>query len=403
MIELVEDDGPHDGQDVAFGVGQRRDRPSASGRGPRVKIAAGVIGVLALGGAAMAFSRDDAPTGEQTSATTVPDPINSTNFPQATTPAFSLPTGFDPIEPNPLPTLATTTTLFDSGAGQVLPTDSPLGLYVATGNNSDGVLRLDLATGTVAEVEGQSSGRVRAVLSGPDGPIFVDDSVVSPDAWITVVSPDGTVWAPDTNGTGIIQFDSAGKRLRTVSAPFSSIFGNTLVGVTADGRPVVIGADARAYTVNPDDTYARIGDGFVFGVQPGGYWETICDLAAVCQTIIHGVGQPPFAVDVAETNRPFGVSLSPSGRFAVVVFSGAASIIDLAAGLQTEVPTPGPINEGFDFFGQQRAGLWFGTGDQFLIVSSTNHLVVYDTTTGQSRTIDLPPGSYNRVLLGFAP
>jgi hypothetical protein len=349
----------------------------------------------------MAFSRDDAPSGEQTSATTIPDPTNSTSSPRVTTPPFALPTDFDPIELNPLPTVATTTTVFDSGAGQIFP-DTQLGLYIAIDDNNARLLRLDLATGTVAKVERQSRGRVRALLPGPSGPIFIDDSIVGFEGWNVVVSPDGTIWGPANNGVSLVQFDAEGQRLRTVNGPATSIFNGAIAGVTADGRPVVLGPDARAYAINPDDTYERVGEGFVTKVQPGGYWEVICDVAAACHAVIHGVDQRPFSIDASELDLTTAISVSPSGRLAMVTVGEGLSVIDLATGVRTEVPGAIPFGEQYGFFGHEPA-LWYGTGDQFLVFPSKGNLAVYDTTTGELRTVLMPLGSVNEVLLGFAP
>ncbi len=207
MIELVDDDGPHDGEDVAFGVGHRRTGSSTSGRATGSKVAAGVVGVLALGGAAMAFSRDDgSPASSRPPRRLLNGPIHraSQRPPSPCRPTSTRSNSTRSRRLHRRATEAPTTTVFDSGAGQIFPTDTPLGLYVTVGDNSEFVFRLDLATGRSP----RSTTIERADACGwcglrPAQPSSTTRSSVG--SWGTVVSPDGTLWYQDVEASELLR------------------------------------------------------------------------------------------------------------------------------------------------------------------------------------------------------
>ncbi len=408
MIELLDEQGEHDGGDVAFGMGRRRASTPGEESQHRRKVALGLLGAVALGGAIWFVGRNDkTPADRSPAVTSASAPVSGTTIaPQGEVPPLPpfTDTAADGTAATEPPTVAPTT-VFDAGVGQIIPTDTSVGLYVTSEDHPDRVLRLDMGTGIVSETAEPAVGRAHAVLAGADGLVVVDDRTVGADAYNVVISPDGTVWKPNQAGDGIEQIDPvSGNLLRSATPPPGSLFGAAVVGVLADGRPVVIGPDIHAYAVGADNTFERIGDGFLLGAQPGGYWESSCDPTAVCQMVIHGVGQPVLSLPSIGDNQTLSVTMAPSGRFALVVTDGRPAILDLATGTPTDLQATGLTapNVG-NYFGQPAVGLWYGPDDRYVMFPTDNNVGVYDTTTGELRVVPLPDGVFNPTLLGFAP
>ncbi len=418
LIELLGDSGHDEGGDLRFGMG-RADRSDERAPNRVAMIALGIAAAAAIGGAVMLFSRDDRPA--PATATTGVPPTTADGFVPVVVPSGSdVPadgpfdgdsTTVDVTTDPPGTTGAPGTTVFDTGAGQVLAaevlateasaTGPALGLYLAAGDPSTRIRRLDLATGIVSALP-EVSGRAWTVAAIGTGTLIVDSSVIG-DVWAMAPGPTGSVWATSEE---IDQIDLAtGNRLRTIAPPPGSLFGWVLVGSVGDGRPVVLGPDAHAYVVNPDDSYERLGDGFVLGVQPGGYWEVICDAAAICQTVLHGNGGPvAVAIPAVGVGENLSVSIAPSGRHALVVVNGLPSLVDFVTGTRSDLKIGGTVRGQITgAFNSTSPGVWVAPDDRYLFFPADNNVALYDTATGEIRSLPMPGGLFNVILLGLAP
>ena len=420
IIELIDADHDDGGGDVAFGLRSSRSErtPSTSGvvsepgrrRGP---IIAGVVGAVALFGGALVFGRSDT-TPSVTARTTGPDSTDtgptSAVETAATEPNLTVTTA--PAIGDSVPVEAAVPTSVDLGTGPIVTGDVAESAYLAYGSDFSRLSRLDLATGVLTAVA-NDNGLVRAVLPTVAGPVFVT-SISTPGQFRWAPGPGAGMWTPDGDGNLLNLVDpTTGGNLETLDVKAGDL-GVLLVGSTAEGRPVVLGPDLRAYSVGVDGTFSRIGTGLVKSVQAGGFWETVCDDNRGCQNALNGTGTilvPDPGADGSAVAQPssFAAAFSGNGRFVMVTDVDGASVVDFADGSITELTAnSGRIQ--LDVLDQYLTGLftwqppvaWAGPDDRYLLVAHNGDLVIYDTADRSSRLLSLPLGITTVAVVGVA-
>lgn len=327
--------------DISFGAGVGRSRrPPKPGKDRKRPANAWFIGVgvAALVVAAFVF-------GDRSATRSSPAPSTRQRSVQPTTSsaaATSSPVSRSVPLTTSAATLAETTTL--PTVGPLYANSEHLGLYLITQDSTGSaeLRRVDLETGSMSRVTSRpvsNSSQIIGIapVDGGAVPVTASEYIGQPSV---SRGPGGTVWVlgGDEDTLRQLQYKPDGSFDVLLTVPGIRATDEVrLVGSTADLRPVVELADARAYDVAvTTGGLHRLTDGAPTAFELGFFAETICTDAGTCGLRLHGSGSP------RDITRPHGyvqTSFSPDGRTVLVSgqatqgLGGAiATLIDLGTG-----------------------------------------------------------------------
>lgn len=436
-LEFLEGDLT-DGFDVEFGAAAE---PDDDAHRPRRGVWAGVGVVAALGAlvgvVAIAGSGDDAsvPTSSVT-GTTAPTTTASTSSAPPTTDGAPDPT---PVATSSAPIVASTYPPLvpagrDIGGPIAAPADlDPLlthfdgaQLYLwDTESGPAALVAYDVATGTTTPIDlGTAAGPLRAVLptdqgvfvdagdvvlTGPDGPIplGVSDAPVSDFSRTgprIAAGPAGRVWVRTLAPPSLVLFDS-----QTMNNPYELPLGAELIGVSAAGRPVVRGPDLRSFEIANDGSSVLLAEGVTTPVENGWYAELVCEPAAECRVMLHGVSSPiTFAINAPDDLERMAVRFAPSGNHVAVAVDDRVRIIDTVAAEGVDValpfvPTGDAVSRAAaNYFRLARDLVWTPDGEALGLLTDTGIVFVGldGTLLGQIVVDPEQPLRYVPVALG---
>ena len=379
LFHDVQDGAEHD---VDFGA----NRPAPTRRWWLV--IGGILAVALLVIVASTFARegDDATAPPTTSATATTASSPSTTDPPRTTDDAGQRT-----------TVSAVTTLSDLElAAPLLPTDQSWSIFLID-QNSGRTRRIDVQTGAIETLDGSTASFVIA----PEGSFTVPGAATFGYQGNLPAGPEyGSYWNMDfDNGTGqqrlVLRQVLPGSEVEEVASVPLSV-NEYLLGSTAAGDAVIYGPDGDAYSVTRDGIRQKFSTGRVSSVQNGFYAEVLCDDAATCRHVLHGVAvvEGPYTQDESAT-------FSPSGTWAALSaqnYRGEGQpvrLLNLVTGEGFDVDAR--FVPGYYGYGGPTS-LAFTPDERWAVGISESSLVTIDLQTQEVTRTPLPRGNNSAQL-----
>ena len=350
--------------EVSFGGGARL----LEKRSVRVGGAVAVLMAVAVAVAATRSGGDaaGAPTTTGPPPTTVPVP----------------PSGPPSSPGSPVPDEAVTGTVTGRG-GYVPPpvfaTDPGWDVYLTGGIGS--LRSIDPTTGVRLRVNDRNT--VTAVLPGPSGPLLLGSNFSEFSSPLPV--GDGTAWAlmAGVGGGSVVHLSLADAVVVEQIVPAAGTAPDSagsldLVGVGADGRPVLRLVDGLPYTLAVDGSLARFATAAVAStVERGQYAAHRCTADGRCVLGLHGSGGQ---AELEERGSLVATAFSPAGTHVAVfeydarreVMSVRIVRFDVGEVYRDELTA-------FSYYGSRVPG-WSPDG-RYFVFAANSLLQVFDTTT----------------------
>jgi hypothetical protein len=357
--------------------------PSAGGGAPWPAIAA-VCALVALVSVAAAVGRGDAPSAPVPATTSI---VPATSIVADTT-------GPVAAEPVPDPVVEDAVT-FAGLSIEPLPVPEGAAVYLRSPGGGH-LLRVDAATGGIADVP-DVVGRVHQVLHPRPGadPFVADDQRAAQAPAEVAIGPDGALWMPnpDEHRIDLVAVESGTTVLVTTVTVSRE---ERLIGSTAEGAPVVVAADGRAYTAGAGGARSRLADGAVPWVRAGSYPELVCDDSARCSVRLHGATRDVFSLPYS-VGRAY--AFDPTGRLAAVVSRSGLRIVPLDGSPAVEAT----IALAEQRFAEPATVVWLRDGSGIVVSTAQGELGIVDVATGTMRSVDLPAAVQGATVLAVGP